>query len=257
MGFRTLMIVACVVASGDAACVDFAFAQNFLAGSKQVVTFPVGSPTSMTLVGPQAGTFVGMDFDPSASVLWAVDFASQTVGTVNQATGAYTPTAVLEAPCCVSALTIDPVHGTFYVAKGDALVYTLNPATGGMIPAFQGAATGASISALAMDCTGRMFAVDGRANFGDLYRAFPAGGNPTPVGFPGLVSATSLEFDNQTGSLYGWFNASAMDPSTHVTVDPATAQVSQASVLSGRYRMAIRNMCPDAQLLILSDGFED
>lgn len=259
MPVRFPLLLACalatVVAPGVALCADLAFAVNYLAGSRQIVNFPVGNPAAMTVVGPQADTLVGMDFDPSASVLWAVNFTAQTIGTVNQTTGAHTASAMLQGGCCITAFTIDPVGGKFYVSKGDANVYELHPTTGITTLLAQGAVAGAQITALAFDCTGRMFAADGDPNSGNIYRVH-FDGSPTLVGFPGIVSATSLEFDNQSGNLYGWFNATGNDSSTHANVDATTAQLSQSSVLSGKYRMAIRNMCSAEQLRLFADGFE-
>ena len=147
MPFKFLLFIPCVFASiaapGGALGADLAFAQSFLTGSKQIVSFPVGNPVAMTVVGPQTDTFTGMDFDPGARVLWAVDFTTQTVGTVNQTTGAYTASVALQGTCC-SALTIDPVGGKFYVSKGDPNIYELNPTTGATTLVVRGAISGSA-----------------------------------------------------------------------------------------------------------------
>jgi hypothetical protein len=234
---------------------DQAFAQNNLTGSKQVVTFPVGNPGAMTVVGPQSDTLVGLDFDPEARVLWALDFTTQTLGTVDQASGAYSPNVALQGGCCITSFTVDPVRGTFYVSKGDDKIHELDRTTGATTLLALGAAAGSQISALAMDCTGQLIAADGTQGSGNLYRVNLAG-NPTLIGFPGISGATSMEFDNRTGALYGWFNPAGADSSTHATIDPSTAALSATSQLSGRYRMAIRNTCPVEALRIFSDGYE-
>jgi DNA-binding beta-propeller fold protein YncE len=241
--------------SVGAAGADLAFAHNFLAGSRQIVSFPAGNPSVMAVVGPQMDLFTGMAFSPDASVLWAINITSQTLGTLSQATGAFTPVTPLQAPCCISAFTIDPVHGTFYVSKSDHLVYELNPTTGATVLLALGAFANAQITALAMDCGGRLFAADG-LDQGSIYRVrFDA--NPTLVGTTGISRPTSLSFDNSNGVLYGWFNPGGVDGiSTHGVVDTSTAQVSATSVISGRYRMAMRNACSLDQLQILVDGFE-
>ena len=102
---------------------DLVFAQNFLSGQKQIVTYPVGDPANMVVIGPQTDAFLGIDFDPGASVLWAINSATHTLGTVNQATGAYTQMVALEDPS-IDTLTIDPVSGEFYVSNGDRFIYT-------------------------------------------------------------------------------------------------------------------------------------
>ena len=235
--------------------VDLAFAQNFLVGSKQVVTYPVGSPGSMAVLGPQADTFVGLDFDPEARVLWAIDFTTQSLGTVDQTTGAFTPSVALQGGCCITAFTIDPVRGTFYVSRGDDRIYELDRATGVTILLALGAAGGSQITALAMDCSAQLISADGTQQSGNLYRVNFAG-NPTLIGYPGTNGATSMEFDNQTGVLYGWFNSPGTDFSTHATIDTSNATLSASSLVSGRYRMAIRNTCPVEALRIFADGYE-
>jgi len=221
---------------------DQAFAHNYLTGSKQIVRFPVGNPVAMNVVGPLTDSLAGMDFDPAANVLWAINITTQSLGTVDRSSGAFTTTVALQGDCCINALTIDPVSGTFYVSKGDAYVYSLDPSTGATTLLAAAAPAGAQITALAMDCNARLFALDGTANSVNLYLVHLAG-SPTLIGSPGLAKATSLEFDNDNGTLYGWFNDTGSDVSTHATVDTATAQLSQTSQLSGRYRMAVRNTC--------------
>jgi len=254
MPVRSLLVCLFVLlAPKHALGADQAFAQNFLAGSKQIVRFPVGDPAAMTVVGPLADTLSGMDFNPGASVLWAVNFTSQTLGTVNLASGAYTPSVTLQDPCCITAFTVDPVGGTLYVSRGDEFVYSLDPATGQTIKQAAGAPAGAQISALAMDCSGRMFAANGDPNAANVYDV-DLGGSPTLVGFPGYASATSLEFDNDTGTLYGWFFASGMGntASTHATLDTSTAQATPLAQIEGKFRMAVRNTC----FRIFTDDFD-
>ena len=236
--------------SGNAFAIDVAFAHKFLTGSGQIVRFPAGDPASPTVVGPQNGSFIGIDFDPGARLLWAINLTTLTVGTVDQTTGAYTSTAGLQGNCCISALTIDPVGGTFYVAKGDEFIYSLDPATGVTVTQGMGAPSGTAITALAIDCSGRMFASAGDGNTENLYQVH-LGAGPTLIGSPGFSGATSLEFDNLNGILYGWFHDAGT--STHAVVDVATAQLSQSSQLPGRYRMAIRNVCSR----IFADSFDE
>ena len=249
-------MLALLVVSPEAPAVDLVFAHDFLAGSRRIVTYPVATPAAMAQVGLLDVVLAGMDFDPAAGVLWAFNIATQSLGTINQATGAFTPVVAYQGGGNVSAFTIDPVAGKFYVSKTDEFIYELSPTTGQTTTLAQGAPAESQISALAFDCKGRLFAVDGRTDFGNMYQV-NFSGNPVLIGFPGLVSARSLEFDNQTGNLYAWFNASGADFSTHARVNPANAQLSEQAVLAGRYRMAIRNVCSAEQLRLFGDGFED
>ena len=255
MFVRCLLISAAVgvavIAPMHGLAADLAFAENFLSGSKQIVTFPVGDPSQMTPVGaPQTDTFGGMDFTPDASVLWAIDFTAQTIGTVDQSTGVYTPSASIQGGCCVKALTIDPASGAFYVSRDDRYVYAIDPATGVTTLIAAGAAIGAQITAMAADCNGRLFTFDANAAGAILYEAH-FDGEPTLVGAPGYIGPTAIDFDNETGVLYGWFNASPNTYSTHAMVSATTGLLSQISQVEGRYRMAIRNRCS-----IFANGFE-
>jgi hypothetical protein len=249
--FVLLTVALCLAASSPARCAEVAFAQNFLTGSKQVVTYPVGNPTSVTVVGPLTDTLIGMDFDPAASELWAINFATHALGTINPATGAFAQSVVL-ADTGITAFTIDPVAGTFYVSKGDQFIYGLDPVSGETTLLAAGAPAGLAIRALAADCAGAVFAFASNGVDPDaLYRSQPGVSDSTLIGTPGYAGATSVEFDNRSGALYAWFNTSGNTTSTHVLLNTTTGAASQASVVDGRYRMAIRNECS-----IFMDDFE-
>jgi len=217
--------------------------------STQVVSFPAGDPSSAISVGTLTDTLSGMDFDPAAQVLWAINFTGQTLGTVNQSTAAYTPTVALQGGCCITAFTIDPVDGTFYVSKTDALIYSLDQVSGQTTVRGYGALAGDVISALAADCSGHLFALAGT----NLYQAHLGVDNPALIGSPGFAGPTNLEFDNQTGILYAWFlpTGGGNTTSTHVVIDVATGHGTATAQGDGRYRMAIRSECS-----IFANGFD-
>ena len=253
MFVRSLLVCAGVllsVAPTLTMSADLAFAKV----STKIVSFPIGDPTNSIDVGPLADSLTGMDFDPAANVLWAINFTTQTVGTVNQSTGAYTSSAMLQGGCCITAFTIDPVAGTFYVSKGDQDVYSLDRVSGETILQGFGSPAGTSIAALAFDCSGRLFALAGNGtDLPNLYQAHLGVGNPVLIGTPGYSGPTSLEFDNRSGVLYAWFlpPGGGNTTSTHVTIDTATGLATPIAQLDGRYRMAIRNECS-----IFADDFE-
>ena len=248
---RSMLVSACVFASVAptvALSADTAFAK---VGS-QIVTFPVGDPSNATPVGTLADSLSGMDFDTGPNVLWAINFTSHTLGTVNQSTGAYTSAVMVDSG--ITAFTIDPAAGTFYVAKGDRDVYNLDPVTGQTTLLGFGAEAGVAISALAVDCKGLLFALAGNGvDLPNLYRTHLGVGDPVLIGTPGYSGPTNLEFDNRSGVLYAWFlpPGGGNTVSTHVTIDAATGQATPLTQLEGRYRMAIRNECS-----IFADDFE-
>ena len=251
MSVRSVLVCAFVLASAAptiASSADLAFAK---VGSA-IVSFPVGDPGSATPVGALADSLTGMDFDPGANVLWAIDFTSHTLGTINQSSGAYASAVMVDSG--ITAFTIDPVAGTFYVAKGDRNVYSLDKVTGQITLLGFGAAAGVSISAIAVDCHGRLFVLaDNGTDLPNLYQAHLGAGDPVLIGTPGYSGPTNLEFDNRSGVLYAWFlpQGNGNTTSTHVTIDAATGQATPLTQLDGRYRMAIRNECS-----IFADDFE-
>jgi len=252
MFVRSLLVCACVFLSPAptvALSADLAFAKV----STKVVSFAVGDPANSTDVGPLADSLTGIDFDPAANVLWAINFTSHTLGTVNQATGAYAQTTVL-LDSNISAFTIDPVSGTFYVSKGDRDIYSLDTVSGETTLLGFGSAAGTSITALAADCGGRLFALAGNGtDLPNLYQAHLGVGDPTLIGPSGYSGPTNLEFDNRSGVLYAWFlpAGGGNTVSTHVTINAATGQATPIVQADGRYRMAIRNECS-----IFADDFE-
>ncbi|MFZ1724462.1 MAG: hypothetical protein WAT76_12635, partial [Dokdonella sp.] len=107
------------------------FAQRVTSSAKEIVSYPVGNPSAMTVVGAQADTLVGMDFNPEATVLWALDFTTQQIGTVNPMTAVFVPTATLQGPCCFNSFTINPVSGVFYGSlDNNETVYSIDPLSG-------------------------------------------------------------------------------------------------------------------------------
>ncbi len=229
------------------------FAQRVTSSAKEIVSYPVGNPSAMTVVGAQADTLVGMDFNPEATVLWALDFTTQQIGTVNPMTAVFVPTATLQGPCCFNSFTINPVSGVFYGSlDNNETVYSIDPLSGQSALQGVAAAAGWAISALAIDCNGRGISSASNAQGDERLFRWRVGTSAVLIGNTGHVHATSLEFDNADGSLYAWFGTTTS--STHAKVDPVTAQTSQESLLEGRYRMAIRSACPSDR--IFANGFD-
>src|SRR5574337_2000297 len=141
-----------------------------------------------------------MDFHPGTNVLWAINFTTHALGTVNQTTGVFTQATVL-ADSSISAFTIDP-DGTLYVSKSDNFIYSLNPASGETVMLGVGAPADSSIRALAAACSGAVFVLANNGTGSDtLYRFEPSASNYSLVGSTGYSGATSVEFDNHGGTL--------------------------------------------------------
>ena len=133
----------------------------------------------------------------------------------------------------ISAFTIDPVSGTFYVSKGDRDIYSLDTVSGETTLLGFGSAAGTSITALAGNGT----------DLPNLYQAHLGVGDPTLIGPSGYSGPTNLEFDNRSGVLYAWFlpAGGGNTVSTHVTINAATGQATPIVQADGRYRMRSGN----------------
>src|SRR5512141_2061401 len=159
MFVRSVIVCAFVFASGAAPAVAWSADLAFAKVAHQIVSFPVGDPTNATPVGPLADSLSGMDFDPGTNVLWAINSTTPSVGTINQSTGAYTSVTMLQGG--ITAFTIDPVGGSFYVAKGDRDVYSLDPVSGQATLLGSGAEAGVAFASLSSYCGGRLFSLAG------------------------------------------------------------------------------------------------
>jgi hypothetical protein len=136
----------------------------------EVKTFSVNTATGVgTRVGPAIGDdrdLNGLAYD--GSKLWGIDRLTNTIGTVDFATGGYAAGATITvsgSPIAIGTtggLASDPATGTLYAAFGSTGgLYTLNPITG--------AATLVGINNVAFDLA---------------FAAIPATPTPTPTGTP-------------------------------------------------------------------------
>src|SRR5688572_4156341 len=132
---------------------------------------PIADFFQQTLVGATNPRVSGIDFSPDTTVLHAAVSTTAsanpgTFGSINPATGGYTPIgplALIEGD--VGGLAVDPRSGVVFLAGttgSRSLLYTVNPTTGAAAPinliANQGADT--DIGALAIDCEGHLFGLD-------------------------------------------------------------------------------------------------
>src|SRR5687767_11375353 len=61
---RLVLAIVVAACAGIAGAADTAYVTNLVAGSRQVLTFPVGAPGTMTSLGAQPDLFAGLDFNP-------------------------------------------------------------------------------------------------------------------------------------------------------------------------------------------------
>lgn len=188
------------------------------------VQFTLNDLPGQTQVGAQADTISGMDFDPTATTLYALNDATGELGTINLTTGAFTGIVACTVPGggSWSGLSIDPVLGTFYASTNTNL-YVLNPAT--CSPTLIGPfGTGGVMIDIAVNTAGQMYGHD--IDTDSIYSINTATGAATLVGATGYDAnfAQGMDFDNEDGTLY-IFLYTGGGTNTFGTVNLATGAV--------------------------------
>jgi len=248
-----LLAVTFYFLSTSARAGELAYAHKSATGARQIVTFPVGLPIPLTPVGPQADLLAGIDFDPRATTLHAINQTTLSLGTIDTQSGAFTAVAPIAQGCC-SGFTVDPVTGTLY-GNIERNVHRIDPVTGALalvaVIADPFQPENVPISALTLDCSGQGFATGRLNDTTYLYRWRPSGGAAL-VGILALDVVTSIESDNRTGLLYAWSSASGSTAATYARIDTTNGNTTPIAFVEGRFRMAIRNPCDR----LFADGFD-
>lgn len=184
-------------------------------------SFTLNAFPTQALRGVTNPSVFAMDFNVANTTLFGITGAAaapnpSTLGTINQTTGAFTvvaPITGITAGDSVSGLTINPISGAAYMSAAGGTpalsrLYTLNLATGaatliGQMTAPTDAA-GTLMIDIAMNCQGELYA----HNISDdaLYSINVATGAGTGRTTHGLAAnfAQGMDFDNQSGDLYGF-----------------------------------------------------
>ena len=181
---------------------DLGYAQDIGYISDNFVSFNLNNFPGQTVIGTNNAAYYGLDFDPTAEILWALNDTTDQLGTINLSTGAFT--GVVACPpgggaSSWTGLAIDPVTGIFYASTGSNL-YTINPATGAatLIGPF-----GTSLMIeIAINMNGAMYGHD--IGTDSIYSIDKATGTATLIGLTGYNAnyAQGMDFDNQDGTLY-------------------------------------------------------
>ena len=229
---------------------DLGYAQDIGFVSDNFVSFQLGDFPGQTVVGQQTDAYYGMDFDPGATTLWALNDTSGTLGTIDLASGAYTPVVACPGPGggTWSGLTIDSLGG-FWGSTVDSL-YTIDPGTGAstLVGAF--GTTGALVIDIAVNATGDMYLHD----IGDdsIYSVNTATGAATLIGLTGYNAnyAQGMDFDAIDGTLYiALYEGGGAN--VYGTVDLATGAVTALATSNpeGEFEMAAQTAAGDFEPL--------
>lgn len=206
---------------------DPAFHVNLRSTPDQFQTFLLPNANAATTLGTiTAGiNLYGLEHDNASGVLYAVDDAAKTFGTVNKANGTYTPSVTitgLGAGYTVTGLAFQSIAGPVYLSAGDATatsLYTLNTATG--VATAVGPMGVVLMIDIAINNAGQMYGYS--VSTDSLYSINTATGAATLIGALGynVNFAQSCDFDKSTGVLYAWLYIGT-GVNYFVTIDTAT-----------------------------------
>jgi uncharacterized repeat protein (TIGR01451 family) len=181
---------------------DIGYAQDIGYISDNFVSFTLNNFTGQTVVGTSTNVYYGMDFDPAAQVLYALEDTSDMLGTINLANGAFTP-LVSSPPGGGAAnwtgLSIDPVTGVFYASTATDL-YTIDHATG--VSTLVGPFGTTLMIDIAINMDEQMYGHD--IGTDSIYSINTTTGAATLIGPTGYGAnyAQGMDFDNEDGTLY-------------------------------------------------------
>jgi len=224
---------------------DLGYAQDIGYISDNFVSFTLSNFSGQTVIGTNTSSFYGMDFDPAAEVLWALNDSSDELGTINLTNGSFS--SVVACPPGGGAenwtgLTIDPVSGTFYGSTATDL-YSINPNTGTatLIGSF-----GTSLMIdIAMNTNREMYGHD--IGTDSIYSINISTGAATLVGETGYNAnyAQGMDFDNEDGTLYIFLYLGS-GSNIYGTVDLGTGAVTPLTTNSpeGEFEGATKTLSP-------------
>ena len=175
---------------------------NLRTPDRNLKQFTLNNFPGQTVVGAQAANIYGMDFNSTATTLYALNSTTNQLGTIDIATGVFTSIAACVPPAGASwtDLAIDPVTDLFYASTASNL-YTLDLACTQTLVGPYGITSGIMID-LAVNASGQMY---GHDIFTDsIYTINTTTGAATLVGATGLLAnfAQGMDFDNEDGTLY-------------------------------------------------------
>jgi Repeat of unknown function (DUF6923) len=242
---------------------DTAYAQDVSPVSNNFVSHTLNNFPGQSVVGQANRALVGMDFDPSATTLYALAKSPNELGTINLGTGTFT---AIGASTPLSGhtwtgLSIHPATGTLYASSSNlssSALYTLNPSTGQATWVGTDATVDAIID-IAVNCQGRMFAHDIATD--RIYELNPATGlvidNVGPTGVNSNLDQ-GMDFDNDTGILYAW-TYQGTGNNQYGTINLTNGDLAPLAVNNpmGEFEGAIQTTCDGVMVpLIFADGFE-
>ncbi len=210
-----------VGANAPAAPTDMGYAQDVR--NDRFVSFALNNWPGQTIISVDNSVY-GMDFDPTGTILYALNDTTGQLGTIDLATGAFT--GLVSCPpgggaANWSGLTIDPMSGVFYGSTATDL-FIIDPATGAST--LVGSFGTTLMIEIAINAEGAMYGHD--IGTDSIYSIDIATGAATLIGLTGYAAnyAQGMDFDNDDGTLYIWLYMGS-DANVYGTVNLTTGAV--------------------------------
>lgn len=242
---------------------DFGYAFDSRQTVNNFVRHTLADFPGQTTVGDVGDDIRGLDFDPTATTLYALNHGTNQLGTLNLATGAFTAigSSFPVTNHAWSGLSIDPVTGIFYASSQgppvESSLYTLNPSTGEATLIGTDDDLGIVID-IAVNCSGEIFAHEIVTD--SIYKLSPTTGQGTLVGPTGVNAnlTQGMDFDNESGILYAYIH---LGGGNHMygTIDLGTGDFNmlfENEPPTGRFEGATQTTCGGVSPVIFVDGFE-
>lgn len=189
---------------------DIAYAQDIGLLTDNFVWHHLNDFSGQNVIATSINTYYGMDFNPSATELYALRWDDSVpqlefgeLGTIDLATGIFSLIALSTPPSGNpwTGMSIHPIDGTIYASTATDL-FTIDPATG--TPSIIGLFGISSMIDIAVNEFGKMYGHDNSDD--SIYSIDTATGMATLLGPTGVDSnfAQGMDFDNTDGTLYAW-----------------------------------------------------
>ncbi|HJU39315.1 MAG TPA: hypothetical protein VJ724_07045 [Tahibacter sp.] len=210
-------------------------------GADSLQSFALPNANAATIIGPQTGNLYGLEYDPVAQKIWAVNDLFE-LGELNRTTGVFTSSATITGVASghsPTGLAFQNAASPFYLSTSDGVtshIYTVVPATG--VATLVGDTTLPLVIDMAVNASGQMYAHE--ISTDSIYQISTTDASATLVGATGVAAnfAQGIEFDKSTGVLYAWLYEGG-GVNRFATINLATgAATTVASPLAGEYEGA-------------------
>jgi hypothetical protein len=187
---------------------DTAYALDIGFVSDNFVSHKLNEFSVQTVHGLNTRPIFAMDFDATATTLYAIDNTSREFGTIDLADGSFDPIAIVSGipPADnMSGLAIDPVTNEAYVSALGAEMTLYSFDLGSAVATFVGSdSTVPLLIDISISPSGEMYGHE--INTDSIYKINRDDGSASLVGPTGYNAnfAQGMDFDNEDGTLYAY-----------------------------------------------------